>query len=88
MSACITMIFLIQIVQPIEMGCGLVQHKFIHTIQYGREVLRGAWPFIAALHYKKPNKVKCGGTVLSTKHVLTGNAKLGFCAAVKFDGKF
>lgn len=52
--------------------CGTVEviHPFIIP---GTPTLRGQWPFIAALYAVHPSKYFCGGTLISSKHVLTGN---------------
>lgn len=45
------------------------------TILKGTQTLRGEWPFIAALLEAKRNEFFCGGTLISTKHVMTGTKK-------------
>lgn len=52
--------------------CGTV-NLFRELILGGKEVLKGEWPFIAALYYARQFKYFCGGTIISNKHVLTGN---------------
>lgn len=52
--------------------CGTV-HLLRELVLGGNEVLRGEWPFIAALYYTKKHNYFCGGTIISNKHVLTGN---------------
>lgn len=73
MGMCISTVFLFQIVQPTDLECGSVTKSDIPLVLNGEQSRRGDWPFIAAL-YKKPYKFYCGGTVVSTKHVLTGRS--------------
>lgn len=73
---CISTVFLFQSVQPINLECGSVTKSNTPLVLNGEQARRGDWPFIAAL-YLKPDKFYCGGTVISTKHVLTGRS-VGF----------
>lgn len=41
-------------------------------ITKGSMAERGEWPFLATLHLAENNKFFCAGTLISTKHVLTG----------------
>jgi len=51
--------------------CGNV--TFIKTtVLSGDEAAPGQFPFLAALIYKPKNKFFCGGTLITSKHVLTG----------------
>lgn len=38
----------------------------------GSEVYRGDWPFIVALYRAKTSQYFCGGTLISSQHILTG----------------
>lgn len=52
--------------------CGGV--KFAEgLVRGGTRAQRTEWPFIAALYQKNPTKFFCGGTIISHRHVLTGN---------------
>lgn len=61
---------LFQIYNVSGIGCGRVNiaRPLIHN---GNAALRGEWPFIAALLNK--SKFICGGTVITNRHILTGN---------------
>lgn len=37
----------------------------------GSAIKRGQWPFIAALFRNDNKKYFCGGTIISTRHVIT-----------------
>lgn len=52
--------------------CGAVRY-IEPQITGGSQTSRGEWPFIAALYYTNDAKFFCGGTLISAKHVLTGN---------------
>lgn len=39
----------------------------------GKQVVRGEWPFIAALYNVHESKFFCSGTLITNQHVLTGN---------------
>lgn len=51
--------------------CGNVSFT-IGLVVGGAEVVRGSWPFIVAMHLLETEKFFCGGTLISTQHVLTG----------------
>lgn len=55
--------------------CGTVSQKFTFSsrILGGESVSRGDWPFIAALYRVEHSEYFCGGTLISNKHILTGN---------------
>lgn len=38
----------------------------------GEKVLRGQWPFVAALRYIKSKEFFCGGVLITKRHVVTG----------------
>lgn len=38
----------------------------------GGETDRGQWPFIAALYHTNKSEYFCGGTLISSRHILTG----------------
>lgn len=52
--------------------CGTVDVT-INLIQGGNEVAKGQWPFIVALYQVKHFNYICAGSLISKKHVLTGN---------------
>lgn len=63
-----------QIVQADEIGCGTV-NVIQDLIRDGNDTVKGAWPFLVALHQYRGNGskfLKCGGTIISEKHVLSG----------------
>lgn len=54
------------------MECGRV-NVTKPLIRGGNVTHRGEWPFIVALYEVSPSKYICGGTLISDRHVLTGN---------------
>lgn len=53
--------------------CGTV--KFVEPkVVAGTAISRGEFPFLAALHYIEEAKFFCGGTLISSGHVLTGGS--------------
>lgn len=40
---------------------------------HGSSTRRGQFPFLCALYSLEENQVFCGGTLITTKHVLTGS---------------
>lgn len=55
--------------------CGRVKFGF-GLVRGGSVAERSEWPFIAALYEARPTKYICGGTLISNKHVLTGDDEL------------
>jgi len=55
-----------------ETGCGLANQK-IQKIYGGEEAAIGSWPWMALLGYDKwsYNPFRCGGSLISKKHVIT-----------------
>lgn len=41
-------------------------------IKNGTEVKHGQWPFVAALYHLVEKKFFCGGVLISSRHVITG----------------
>ena len=52
-------------------NCG---HKFsgVGYIVGGSKALPNAWPWLTVLLYKPKNKFFCGGSLISEKHVISG----------------
>lgn len=71
-NVCVALVLLFQIniVNGIECGTVNLQRS---TILGGSQTLKGEWPFIAALYRNNKSEFFCGGTVISNRHVLTGN---------------
>lgn len=42
-------------------------------IRGGNAVQRNEWPFIVAVYEVEPRRFFCGGTLISNRHVLTGD---------------
>lgn len=42
----------------------------------GLKTSRGLWPFLVALHHILANQVFCGASLISTKHVHTGDSRI------------
>lgn len=70
-AVCFGLIFQLKIYKVLCSQCGNVD-LLQPTILKGTETLRGQWPFIAALIEAKEEEFFCGGTLISTKHVMTG----------------
>lgn len=45
----------------------------VGTIFGGAEVKKNSWPWIVALYNRPQKKFFCAGTLISQKHVLSGN---------------
>ncbi len=50
--------------------CGTVEYIDPKIVR-GTATVRGAWPFLAALYYVEQSKFFCGGTLISSKNILT-----------------
>lgn len=48
----------------------------VDRIMLGTVTSKGDWPFLAALFYGNEQNFFCGGTIISVRHVLTGNDEL------------
>ncbi|XP_071653494.1 uncharacterized protein [Temnothorax longispinosus] len=63
--------------------CGINSHNTNRTnflINYGEETMPGQWPWLVALFVVRINHVfKCGGTILTNRHVITGYMALLAC---------
>lgn len=58
----------------LTLECGQV--KFIKGLVIGgTESKRGQWPFLVALHNMKRDSFFCGGSLITSQHVLTGKLK-------------
>jgi len=51
--------------------CGMVD-IVVPRILFGTQTQRGEWPFLVALFQVHKLEFCCGGSLVSTKHVLTG----------------
>lgn len=82
-SACISIAFIFQIIQVVSEECGVINvHRPL--ILGGNEIQRGDFPFIVVVLYKDSPEYRCGGTVLSKMHILTGSSsKLTFSQGVE-----
>lgn len=58
--------------QASDVQCGTVRDVRLPLILGGNQTIRGQWPFVVALHKGEVFEYICGGTLISTKHVLTG----------------
>lgn len=56
---------------PFEFECGETFFNY-GLVVGGTEIVRGQWPFIVALRLLTTKQYFCGGTLISTQHVLTG----------------
>lgn len=71
-SVCVGLVVgMSKIDQENRIECGTVD--VIHDlIQRGNAASKGTWPFVVVLSKLSSNKIFCGGTLISTKHILTG----------------
>lgn len=67
----VALIFQFEIIEVRGGECGTVD-VLDPRISGGSETQRGEWPFIAALYYVEELQFFCGGTVITTLHILTG----------------
>lgn len=51
--------------------CGEVQVGFGYIVG-GNYSEKGQWPWLASLHYRKNNAYFCGSSIISKKHLLSG----------------
>lgn len=71
-SAFVAVIVLHQVYRVSGIECGKV--NIIHDlIRRGNAAVKGAWPFIVVLYRGSDSQPFCSGTLISKKHVLTGN---------------
>lgn len=54
-----------------NMNCGRMS-QIVQRIIGGTPVENGQWPFVVSLLFKSLNQFFCGGTLITSKHVLTG----------------
>lgn len=74
-SVCVVLVGMFQIYQVSGIECGTL-NVIPDLMRGGNETVKGAWPFLVALHYYQIDGskiLKCSGTLISKKHVLTGN---------------
>lgn len=67
--------------QVVDEKCGLevnlhcVKSSFVRSLVLGGSVIRpGQWPFLVALQYRQDRKFFCGGNLITSRHVLTGES--------------
>lgn len=56
---------------PFSFECGKTFFNF-GLVVGGTEIIRGQWPFIAALRLLATKQYFCGGTLITKQHVVTG----------------
>lgn len=61
-----------EIVKASQFTCGTRDGMFKAKIHRGNTVHKGEWPWIVAFIYEKNEKMFCGGSLISEKHVLSG----------------
>lgn len=57
-----------------QLNCGMTEYVR-RLISRGTETERGEFPFLTALYIIKESRFHCGGTLISSRHVLTGRVK-------------
>lgn len=84
------LIFQFKIIEVTNSECGTVAVA-IPQIFRGTGIVRGQWPFLVALFHTKDNGFFCGGTIITTKHILTGTIEIilvsvhrSCCLKIKF----
>lgn len=65
-------LFLLLLVEIFTQECGTISAIESRIIN-GAQSVKGKWPFLAALYYVEDSKFFCGSTLISRKHVLTGD---------------
>lgn len=55
----------------VNLNCGTVAFSGGFMVN-GTETKRGEWPFLVALHHLESERFFCGGSLISSQHVLTG----------------
>lgn len=68
----VSLVILHQIYPVRGIDCGTVSVVY-DLIGGGNETPKGAWPFVVVLQQLSKSETICGGTLISNKHVLTGN---------------
>lgn len=71
-NVCVVLVYLLQVHQTSGYTCGTVDLTH-DLIRGGNEAAKGQWPFIVALYEVKRSRCMCGGSLISKRHVLTGN---------------
>lgn len=74
---CVSLVALCQIHCVHGIECGRVNVVY-DLIRDGNQTVKGAWPFVVALYRVSDSKSLCGGTLISNKHVLTGNNEVNY----------
>lgn len=72
LSVSVALVCQLHLYQASDIECGTVDFTR-PIIEGGSPTIRGDWPFIATLRNVEQSEYFCGGTLISTKHVLTGN---------------
>lgn len=67
---CVTLLYQFLYCDVRGIKCGTV-NGYIALVVGGNRPDRFAWPFLAAVYFH--SEYLCGGTLISSKHVLTGN---------------
>lgn len=70
-SVCVGLAGMSQIDQENRMECGTID-VIQDLIQRGNAASKGTWPFVVVLSKLSSDKIFCGGTLISKKHILTG----------------
>lgn len=57
---------------PTELSCGQIGTNVSERVFGGKEVAANKWKWLVAIYYKPSKQFKCGGSLISSKHVLSG----------------
>lgn len=55
-----------------DLECGFGRSEFVGYIVGGEPSTRGAWPWLVALIHTENDQFFCSGSLISAKHVLSG----------------
>ena len=80
---CVAFVATLNAIHVDALECGTVI-LYRQTVLGGNEVVKGEWPFIAALYHSQTFEYFCGGTIISDKHILTGKRSIHFGACFLF----
>lgn len=58
--------------------CGKKEGEFKGTVYGGKKTEKAEWPWIVAFLHRKYQNFFCGGTLISEKHVLSGEVMFFF----------
>ena len=70
-SVVIALVFQVGLFKTSDVKCGTSDFS-VSLVIGGNKTEKGQWPYVAALYYADIFRFFCGGTVITTKHIMTG----------------